>query len=58
MRWQRGPLQSGNISKIGVFDEKGQKWRLIAKIAKLSTKIQMRWERGPLESGDIGENGD
>ena len=24
MRWQRGPLQSGNISEIGVFDENGR----------------------------------
>ena len=37
--------------------QKWQKWCLIAKIAKLQTKIQMRWERGPLPSGDFGENG-
>ena len=24
MRWQRGPLQSGNISEIGVFNENGR----------------------------------
>ena len=39
------------------FRRKCQKWQLIAKHAKLSTKIQTRWQRGPLESGDIGENG-
>ena len=35
---------------------KWQNWRLIAKIAKLLTKIQMRWHRSPLESGDFDEN--
>ena len=34
-----------------------RKWRLIAEITKLQTKMQMRWQRGPLESGDFGENG-
>ena len=24
MRWQRGPLESGNISENGVFDENGR----------------------------------
>ena len=24
MRWQRGPLQSGKISEIGVFNENGR----------------------------------
>ena len=36
---------------------KWKKWQLIAKIAKLKTKIQMRWQRGPLPSGDFSENG-
>ena len=35
---------------------KWQNWHLIAKIAKLQTKIHMRWQRGPLESGDFSKN--
>ena len=35
---------------------KWRKWRLIAEITKLQTKMQMKWQRGPLQSGDFGEN--
>ena len=53
----KGPFGKWRFWRKWRIWQKWQNWHLIAKIAKLLTKIQMRCHRSPLKSGDFAENG-
>ena len=55
MRWERGPLESGDYGENGVFAKMAE-MALNRQNRETINKTQMRWESGRLQSGELGEN--
>ena len=47
MRWQRGPLESGNISENGVFGENGRNMALNRQNRQTVNKNSNEMAKGP-----------